>query len=84
MATVQTASKIFEEISQLFASSPSDADILKFHPSADVVLRASELLTLNTEGPLDAEIRNELNQYEHAELLMRLVKAQVRARQTGL
>jgi hypothetical protein len=56
MSTTEAASKVFEEIAQLF-------------------------LSLNRTGQMDDDLKHELDQYEHAELLMRMVKAQTHARQ---
>jgi hypothetical protein len=81
MSTTEAASKVFEEIAQLFGSGPTDEQILNFRPSADVVQRASQLLSLNRTGQMDNDLKHELDQYEQAELLMRMVKAQIRARQ---
>jgi hypothetical protein len=81
MSTTEAASKVFEEIARLFGSAPNDEQILSFRPSAHVAERASQLLQLNRAGQLDDELRHELDQYEQAELLMRMVKAQIRARQ---
>ena len=80
MPSIQEASKIFEEIADLFASSPAADVVLSFRPSDSVVQRASELLGLSRTGQLDDELRHELDQYEQAEMLMRLVKARIRAR----
>lgn len=81
MSTTQAVSKVFVEISQLFGSGPTDEQILNFRPSAEVAKRASQLLSLNSTGQMDDDLKHELDQYEHAELLMRMVKAQIRARQ---
>jgi transposase len=81
MSTIEAASKVLEEIAQLFGSGPTDEQILNFRPSADVAQRASQLLSLNRPGQMDDEVRHELDQYEQAELLMRMVKAQIRSRQ---
>ncbi len=80
MSTAEAAAKIFEEIAQLFGSCPTDKQVLEFRPSPDVSQRASQLLQLNRTGKMDDDLRHELDQYEHAELLMRMVKAQIRAR----
>jgi hypothetical protein len=80
MSTTEAASKVFEEIAQLFASSPNDEQILSFKPSAEVAQRASQLLILNRNSHGDDDLRHEIDQYEQAELLMRMVKAQIRAR----
>lgn len=80
MSTSAAFSKVLEEIAVLFASALSDEQILSFRPSVEVVDRASQLLALNRQQQLDEERLHELEQYEQAELLMRMVKAQVRAR----
>lgn len=77
--SVQTPSKIFEEIAALFASAPSASEILAFRPSEQTKKRALELLELNRSGGLDGQLTSELDQYEQAELLMRLVKARIRS-----
>jgi hypothetical protein len=79
MASVNTGSGIFEEIATLFASAPSTHQILEFRPSEETRKRAAELLELNRSGRLDAQSSVELDQYEQAELLMRLVKARIRS-----
>lgn len=79
MTTAHAPSTLFEEIATLFASAPSPQVILDFHPSQASVDRASELLELNRQNQLTEETREELNQFEQAELLMRLVKARIRA-----
>ncbi len=82
MTTTQAPSKIFEEIAVLFASDPRPQQILEFRPSDSAARRASELLDLNRQGRLGEQQRQELDQFEQAELLMRLVKARIRAGQT--
>lgn len=79
MSSVKTPSGIFEEIAALFASAPSTRDILEFHPSEQTKKRASELLELNRQGRLSEQLSRELDQYEQAEMLMRLVKARIRS-----
>jgi hypothetical protein len=81
MSTTGAPSNVFEELAQLFGSGPNDEQILNFRPSFQVVQRASRLLELSRNGQLDDERKHELDQYEQAELLMRMVKAQIRARQ---
>ncbi len=82
MAQIQSPSRLFDEIAELFASAPQPAEILAFKPSVASVNRASELLALNRTGHVTEDIRQELEQFEQAELLMRLVKARIRAGQT--
>ena len=79
MSTVEAPSRLFEEIATLFASAPSPQEVLDFRPSDAAIQRASELLDLNRQDQLDEDLRQELDQYEQAELLMRLVKARIRA-----
>lgn len=81
MSTTEAVSKVFEEIAQLFGSGPTDEQILNFRPSSDVAQRATQLLLLNRTGRIDGDLKRELDQYEQAELLMRMVKARIRARQ---
>jgi hypothetical protein len=81
MSSVETPSLLFDEIATLFASAPSPGAILDFHPSEKTKKRASELLELNRQGRLDEQSLQELDQYEQAELLMRLVKARIRSGQ---
>lgn len=79
MSTGQAPSTLFEEIASLFASAPSTQTIIDFRPSQAAIDRASELLELNRQNQLDAQTSEELSQFEQAELLMRLVKARIRA-----
>jgi hypothetical protein len=81
MTSTQAPSQIFDEIAALFASDPRPQQILAFRPSESTVQRASELLELNRLGRLGEEQRQELDDFERAELLMRLVKAKIRAGQ---
>ena len=79
MSSVGSPSQIFNEIATLFASAPSSQTILDFRPSKQTIDRAAELLELNRQGRLSDELTMELEQFEQAELLMRLVKARIRA-----
>ena len=81
MSSVESPSKIFEEIAALFASAPTVGQIVEFQLSEQTKQRAAELLQLNREGRLDGKLADELDQYEQAELLMRLVKARIRSDQ---
>jgi len=83
MSTAPTASTLFDEIATLFASGPSPEQILQFRPSQASVDRAAELLELNRQNALDDDSRAELDEFEKAELLMRLVKARIRVNQNN-
>lgn len=74
-----TTSSLFNEIATFFASGPSPSAILQFRPSPATIERANRLLELNRAGALDETARRELDEFEMAETLMRLVKARVRA-----
>lgn len=79
MATVQSPGRVLEEIAELFASGPSPDEVLNFRLSSSTEQRARELLEREREGQLSLEERRELEQFEQAELLMRLIKARLRA-----
>ncbi len=79
MSTNQPAASLFYELATFFASGPSPSAILEFRPSPATVERAGQLLELNRSGTLDEASRLELDQFEMAESLMRLVKARIRA-----
>ena len=79
MATVQSTARYTREIAEYLASLPFSEQLLDFHPSDAVQQRASELLQKSTTGQLSAEERWELDQFEHAERLMKLVKSRIRA-----
>ena len=80
MATALTTLGPVEEIADFLASCPAPDELLRFRPSAQTRDRAEELLEKLKDGCLSTEERKELDQFEHAERLMRLVKARVQAR----
>lgn len=77
MSAVQSPSRLFDELAELFASSPDREAILSFHPSKEVQYRAHELLEKLRQDRLSTEEQRELDQFEQAEMLMRLVKARL-------
>lgn len=81
MSTVQTPTRLLEEIADLFASSPDHDQVLGFQPSEAVRRRAGELLAKLRNESLAPDEQRELDQFEQAELLMRLVKARLRGRE---
>jgi hypothetical protein len=80
MSVVQTPSGLFEELAELFASGPTLEQVLDFRPSKAVEARARELLEKQDDALISAEEERELDQFEQAEMLMRLVKARIHAR----
>lgn len=79
MQTKPMTSSLLDEVATFFASGPAPSSILEFRPSPTVVERANHLLELNRTDKLDEASRQELDQFEMAESLMRLVKARIRA-----
>ena len=79
MSVLQSPPSMFDEIAEFIASGPTPQEILDFRPSAAVQDRARELLAKLKQHSLSREDEQELDQYEQAELLMRLVKAKLRS-----
>lgn len=73
---------ITDEVVNLLTTLPSHEKILKFHPSAKIQRRASELLHKNREGTLTDEDRDELKEFSQIESFIRLLKAKVRTAKT--
>lgn len=80
MASIHSPAGALEEIADFLASGPSPDELLEFRPSTQTQARAEELLDKLKEGNLSSEERRELDQFEQAERLVRLVKARIRAR----
>jgi hypothetical protein len=79
MAMTRTAPGIIEELSDLFASAPSRDQLLKYRPSKRLQQRARRLLAKQSDGQLTKAEEQELDEFLHAEALMGLVKATIRA-----
>jgi len=69
-----------EEVADFLASCPTQEQLLAYRPSAKVQSRLADLLSRNKQNVLSDDEQWELNQYEHIEMLMQLVKARVRPR----
>ena len=82
MSTVPTSSSLLDELATLFAGAPTPEMILEFRPTPSSIDRANRLLEMSRNNALDEDCREELEQCEQAERLMRLVKARLRANQT--
>lgn len=82
MASTRSTMGPLEEIADFLASGPSPTELLEFRPSAQTQARSEELIDKLKDGCLSAEERNELDQFEQAERLMRLVKARIQAGKT--
>jgi hypothetical protein len=81
MAAASHRSRLIDELAQFLASAPSREQLLEYRPSTDVQDWARELLDKQNEGTISQEEQQELNQFEHFERLMRLVKARLRLAQ---
>jgi hypothetical protein len=79
MAVKRRPHWLTEEIANFLASCPSREQLLSYHPPASVQERARELLAKAESGRITADEQWELDQFEHAELLVQLIKARVRA-----
>jgi hypothetical protein len=75
---INTEPRLFVELANFFASSPTREQILKFHPSSALERRASHLLEKLRENDLNDDERRQLDEFEHGELLMRRIKARLR------
>ena len=79
MAVAESIPRVFDEIAQAIAEQSSREKLLAFRPSEAVEARARELLALQGQQSLTVEEQLELDQFTQAELLMRLIKARLRA-----
>ena len=69
-----------DEIADFLAACPSQKELLAYRPSAMVQDRFNVLLGKSKAGALSTEEEWELNQFEHAEMLMQSIKARLRPR----
>ncbi len=81
MAAKRPANWLTEEIANFLASCPSHEQLLRYRPSLPIKERARELLEKSKSGRITADEQWELDQFEHAEMLMQLIKARVRVDQ---
>jgi hypothetical protein len=80
MATTQSSTLFLDEVVELLTSGPSREELLNYHPSEQVQQRARELLTKLNSGDTTPDEERELDQFQHVESLMRLVKARLRTK----
>jgi hypothetical protein len=72
------ASEHWREVIEFLASGPRPAEIIGFRPSAGHVKRSAELLQKNREGQLTEAEEAELDDMDHINHLMTLLKAEAR------
>jgi hypothetical protein len=82
MATTRKTLWLTEEIADFLATCPSREQLLRYHPSAAIQRRARDLLDKLKNGRITEDEHRELDQFEYAEMLMRLVKARLRSNRT--
>lgn len=78
MANVRVFPSYLQELASFLASSPSRQELVNYHPSKSVQRRASQLLGKKNEGKISYEEEQELEEFAHAERLMRLIKVRLR------
>jgi hypothetical protein len=78
MAAKQGGTWLTEEIADFLATCPSREQLLDYRPSPPAQERLRKLLEKSKRGRISAEEQWELDQFEHAEMLMQMVKARLR------
>jgi hypothetical protein len=78
MAAKRRTNWLTEEIADFLASRPSRELLLAYHPSAAIQERVQELLEKSKPGRMTSDEQWELDQFEHTEMLMQLIKARLR------
>jgi hypothetical protein len=79
MAAKHRKTWLMEEIASFLAGCPSREQLRRYHPTVLVQERVRELLEKSKSGRITADEQWELDQFEHAEMLMQMIKARVRA-----
>ena len=67
-----------DEVAEFLASRPLPAEVLAFRPSEAVEARFAELIANQRAANLSDEEREELEQFQQTEMLLRLLKARWR------
>ncbi len=73
-----TISRHWREVIEFLASGPRPSEIIGFRPSSEHVERSRELLDKNRASQLSKAEEAELDEMEHINHLMSLLKAEVR------
>jgi hypothetical protein len=72
-----------EDVADFLATCPDREQLLKYRPTPRTQERVSDLLHKLKTGRITAEEQRELDQFEHVEMLMQMVKARLRARKVS-
>jgi hypothetical protein len=83
MAATQTSILFLDEVVELLTSRPSRDELLNYRPSEKVQQRARELLMKLKSGEVTPDEERELDQFQHLEMLLQLVKARLRTTSVG-
>jgi hypothetical protein len=76
MAVAQ--SPVYQEVFAFLVSSPTPEDIIAFRPSEATQERIRALLAANKENRLTADEQAELDEFEHVEHFVRMLKIHAR------
>ena len=79
MPSRRDASWLTEEVAEFLASRPSREQLISYRPSTRAQERVRELLNRSKSGRITEEEQWELDQFEHAEMLLQMIKVRVRA-----
>jgi hypothetical protein len=80
---ISTESALAQEVIEFLGRGPEPREIIAFHPCADSVQRATELLEKNRAGTLTPEERAELDEVAAWNRVFALIKAQARLHLPG-
>jgi hypothetical protein len=83
MASKRRTDWLIDEVAKFLAACPTREQLLGYRPSLQAQERAQELLDKSKSGRISLEEQWELDQFEHTETLMQLIKAHVRARKAA-
>ena len=78
MAVVRLSA--YDEVLEFLTSTPTPEQIISFRPSETTESRISALLEANRNGTLSTEDRDELDEFEQIEHLMRRLKIRAQSK----
>jgi hypothetical protein len=79
MATAERQVLFIDEVADFLTSKPSREQIVSYHPSSEVEERFELLLEKLRDNSLTLDERDELEQFQQTEILVRLIKARLRS-----
>ena len=72
-----------DEVADFLAARPSPEEVIAYRPSQAVEDRFAELLEASRNGQLTPNDEGELSEFRQTEILVRLIKARLRAAAAG-